>query len=441
MGQFQAKRVNNGLKGQVDNLPADKSISHRSVILLSLANGCAQISNLLEGEDVLATIAAMKKMGVGIEKLENGNWQIKGSGLYGLMEPNSVLDMGNSGTACRLLMGLVAGYDFKATFCGDESLSKRPMQRVIKPIEEFGGKVLAKEGGKLPLTVVGCDENIGIYYEMDVASAQVKSCILLAAMNSFGRTIIIENAPCRDHTELMMKYLGLDVEIEIEDDGKKTIGFVGSQEFDAKDIDVVGDISSAAFLIVAALIVKDSDILIKNVGINPLRDGIVTTLIEMNADIKLINEREVCGEKCADIRVKYSKLKAIKTDKTRAPLMIDEYPILFIAASQADGVSRFEGLEELRVKESDRLQVMADGLRRCGFDIKDGDDYLQITGDSSNFDGDVNIKVEHDHRIAMSFLVFGMVFKGNIIIDDDEMIKTSFPNFFDIWFNIGFQFN
>ena len=440
MAKFQAKRVNNGLKGQVVDLPADKSISHRSIIFLSLANGVAQISNLLEGEDVLATIGAMKKMGVEIEKLANGNWQIKGSGLAGLVEPSDVLDMGNSGTACRLLMGLVASFDFKTIFCGDVSLSKRPMQRVIDPIQQFGAEILAASGGRLPLTVIGDDENIGIEYDMKIASAQIKSCILLAGLNAYGQTKIIENSPCRDHSELMMKYLGIDLKIDQRDDGGKIISFIGNQEFDAKNIDVVGDISSAAFLIVAALIIKDSDILIQNVGMNILRDGVITSLLEMGADIKLLNPREVCGEKCADIKVKYSNLKAIETDEKRAPLMIDEYPILFIAATQADGISKFNGLKELRVKESDRLAAMEDGLKKCGFNVKCGDDYLEIVGKSSNFDGDAQIAVNHDHRIAMSFVVLAMVFDGNIFIDDDSMIKTSFPNFFDIWRQIGFDF-
>ncbi len=426
------------LNGEI-TVAGDKSISHRSLIFSALANGVSNISGLLEGEDVLKTAAALTKMGATITRLENGTWKVNGVGYAGLQEPTDVLDMGNSGTSTRLLMGLVAPLGFKATFTGDASLSKRPMKRVFDPIKQIGAEIIAREDNLLPATIVGTDEPLPISYEMKVASAQVKSAIMLAALNINGTTTIIEPEKCRDHTEIMMQYLGLDVKVEPYKNGNK-ITVNGCKDFAARDFIVPGDISSAAFIIVAALITPGSKIKIDNVGINPLRDGIITTLKEMGGKIELINQRLIGGEKVADIIVGYSNLKGIEVPASRAPSMIDEYPILSIAAAHASGTTKMNGLAELKVKESNRLAAIADGLKACGVHAKVGEDSLEVTGGIKDQNQVAKITTHLDHRIAMSFLIMGLGVKGGVEVDDSEMIKTSFPNFMQIFSDFGIEF-
>lgn len=410
------------LSGEISVAP-DKSISHRSLIFASLAQGKTKITNLLEGEDVLHTAQALRLMGVEIEK-KNDFWEVNGVGVAGLSEPSDVLYMGNSGTSTRLLAGLVTPYDFTSFFTGDASLRKRPMGRVLEPIKQFGAKVISRKNGLAPFAVIGTKEPMPITYEMKVASAQVKTCILLASLATRGLTTIIEPEKCRDHTEIMMRYLGLKISTE----GKK-ISYAGLQEFDAKNFAVPGDISSAAFFIVAALLIKNSKVLIKNVGINPLRIGVVTSLQEMGGKISFENEREIGGEKVADILVEASELKAIEVPANRAASMIDEYPIFAVAAANAKGVTKMNGLEELKVKESNRLLMIAQNLEKCGVALKMGDDFLEVQGGLKQQKEPVKLTTAMDHRIAMSFLIMGLVMEGGVEIDDVSMIKTSFPGF------------
>jgi 3-phosphoshikimate 1-carboxyvinyltransferase len=370
-------------------------------------------------------------MGVEIKRLENGKWQVNGSGYAGLMQPEDILDMGNSGTSTRLLMGLVAPFNFTSFFTGDASLRKRPMKRVFDPIRDIGAKIIARDDNLLPAAIIGAKDPMPIHHEMKVASAQVKSSIMLAALNIISTTTIIEPEKCRDHTEIMMKYLGLDVRVEGYNSGNK-ISVNGGNDFDAKAFEVPGDISSAAFIIVAALIVPNSKITINNVGINPLRSGIIESLQEMGGNIELRNKRLVGGEQVADIFVEYSQLKGVEIPASRAPSMIDEYPILAIAAANADGVTKMSGLAELKVKESNRLSAIANGLESCGVETKIGDDYLEVTGGIPEKSEISDIKTHLDHRIAMSFLVMGLRMKNGVRIDNYKMINTSFPSFLGI---------
>jgi 3-phosphoshikimate 1-carboxyvinyltransferase len=425
------------LKGEI-NVAPDKSISHRSLIFAALAQGKTKITNLLEGEDVLRTAQALRLMGCEIEQkifpaqpTENF-WEVNGVGVAGLSEPTDILDMGNSGTAARLLAGLVTPYNFTSFFTGDASLRKRPMGRVFEPIKQFGAKIISRQNGLTPFAIIGAKEAMPIAYEMKIASAQVKSCILLASLVTRGTTTIIEPEKCRDHTEIMMRYLGLKISTE----GKK-ISYSGLQEFDAKDLAVPGDISSAAFFIVAALLVKNSQVVIKNVGVNPLRTGVITSLQEMGGKISFLNEREVGGEKVADIFVEASELKGIEVPANRAASMIDEYPILAVAAANAKGITKMNGLAELKAKESNRLLMIAQNLEKCGVTAKMGDDYLEVQGEVQR-EMQVGVRQQKspakiitsmDHRIAMSFLIMGLTMEGGVEIDDASMIKTSFPNF------------
>lgn len=432
-----SKKNDIALKGEIEVAP-DKSISHRALIFSALAHGKSKIFNLLEGEDVLKTAAALRLMGVDI-KQNKDFWEVNGVGVAGLTEPSDVLDMGNSGTAARLLAGLVCPYNFTSFFTGDASLRKRPMARVLNPIKEFGAKVISRKDGLMPFAIIGNENAMPISYEMKVASAQVKSCILLAALRVRGTTTIIEPEKCRNHSEIMMRYLGLKISQENHNSGTK-ISYNGLQEFSAKDLIVPGDISSAAFLIVVALITKNSKIKIKNVGINPLRTGILDSLIEMGGKISLSNERELNGEKVADINVESSELKGVEIPASRAASMIDEYPIFSIAAANAKGVTKMNGLAELKVKESNRLLMIANGLEACGVSFKMGDDYLEVQGGIKQQKNPAQIKTALDHRIAMSFLVMGLALEGGCEVDDDEMIKTSFPNFHQIFSDFGIHF-
>lgn len=428
------KKINVALTGNI-NVAPDKSISHRSIIFASLANGVSKIYNLLEGEDVLNTINAMKLMGVEINKKAD-HYEVIGSGIAGLSEPNNVIEMGNSGTSSRLLAGLVCPYNFTSFFTGDNSLRKRPMERVFEPIRQFGAQIIAKQNNFMPFAIIGNENATPIEYTMKMASAQVKSCILLASLRIRGTTTIFELEKCRDHTEIMMSYLGLKLSLHplqnnSNQNGTK-ISYNGLQEFDAKDFFIPNDISSASFFIVGCLLVKNSKIILKNIGINPLRTGLITTLKEMGANIEYLNTREIGGELVADIMVESSNLKAVSVPSYRSASMIDEFPILAIACAFADGISRLNGLAELKVKESNRLKMIADNLKNCGVEVKNGDDYLEIKGGFPMPKNSVPINTAMDHRIAMSFSIMGLCLENGINLDDDKIIKTSFPNFENI---------
>ncbi len=424
----QAKK----LKGKI-TVPGDKSISHRSLMLSAIALGKAKIKGLLEGEDIIATANALRSMGVNIQK-DVDIWHVTGVGVGGLHAPKTVLDMGNSGTGARLMMGLVSSYNFNTFFTGDASLLKRPMSRVITPLEKMGAQFTTSEGGRLPLAVIGNNNLIPIIYELPMASAQVKSAILLAGLNTAGITTIVESEATRDHTELMLKALGAEIKV-MDQNGKKHISIKGYPQLKTVDIDVPADPSSAAFLIVAAIITPNSEITITNVCINPHRTGLYITLQEMGADIKFHNKKIVAGEEVADITAKSSQLNGIKIPASRAPSMIDEYPILAIAASCAKGETSMQGLAELKVKESNRLQAIADGLTGNGVKFEIGNDSLTIYGGIVKGGG--NVKTHMDHRIAMSFLIMGLISENSISVDDISMINTSFPNFTQLMNEIG----
>eukprot|EP01013_Petalomonas_cantuscygni_P000992 TRINITY_DN1096_c0_g1_i1.p1 TRINITY_DN1096_c0_g1~~TRINITY_DN1096_c0_g1_i1.p1 ORF type:complete len:450 (+),score=75.45 TRINITY_DN1096_c0_g1_i1:2532-3881(+) len=423
------------LSGKI-SVPGDKSISHRALILSALAVGKSRITGLLEGEDVLATAAALRAMGARIEKKDDV-WTVHGVGVGGLMQPGNALDMGNSGTSTRLLMGLVASHGISATFIGDASLSKRPMGRVIDPLSEMGADIQARETSDhkscLPLTVRGLCPAIPFEYRLPVASAQVKSAILLAGLNTPGITRIIEPVLTRDHSETMLKGFGADITVETDAEGCRVISLTGEAELQPQKIKVPGDPSSAAFMVVAALIVRGSDIIIENVGINPTRAGLFEVLQNMGGDIRFRKQRTVGGEPVADIHVKYSALTGIDVPANIAPSMIDEFPILFIAAAMASGETTTRGLHELRVKESDRLSQMAKGLELLGVKLTEKDDGLVIEGsDGKPLTGGRNkpvIETALDHRIAMSFAVAGLVTTAGISIDDVTPVQTSFPGF------------
>jgi len=417
------------LKGKIA-IPGDKSISHRALMLSALAVGTSRVTGLLEGHDVLATAAAMRAMGASIERTGDGEWVIDGVGVGGLLQPRGALDMGNSGTSTRLLMGLVASHPITVTFIGDASLSGRPMGRVIKPLSQMGTDIVSSPGGRLPLMVRGLEPAIPLSYRLPMASAQVKSAVLLAGLNAPGITEVIEPIPTRDHSERMLKGFGADLSIETDADGTRRIRIRGEAELRPQTIAVPGDPSSAAFFIVAALVVPGSDVVIANVGLNPTRAGLVEVLQAMGGDIKLLDAREVGGEPVADLRVRHSALKGIDVDPAIAPSMIDEYPILFIAAALAEGRTVTTDLEELRVKESDRLAVMAAGLAAIGARVEESADGLVIEGTGgAPLPGGATIAGHLDHRICMSFAVAGLVGKAPVTIDDMAPVATSFPNF------------
>ncbi len=418
-------------------VPGDKSISHRSLMLSSQVVGITTIKGLLEGEDVIRTADALRAMGVSIKAHTDGTWKVEGVGVGGLRESSDVMDMGNSGTSTRLLMGLITPYPFTSFLTGDASLRKRPMKRVITPLEMMGARITSRGSGSLPLALQGTEAPLPISYTLPVASAQVKSAIILAGLNTPGITTVIEKEATRDHTERMLRYFGWQIKTEKTNEGH-VISIAGQQEPPRKDrmLDVPADPSSAAFLIVAALIVPNSDITISNVCLNPLRTGLFTTLEEMGADLTYLNSREVGGEDVADIQVKYSSLKGITVPASRAPSMIDEYPVLSIAASFASGTTRMEGLSELRVKESDRLSAIADGLTACGVFCKIEGDTLIVEG-AKKVAGGATIKTHMDHRIAMSFLVMGMACDKTVTVDDTTAIATSFPNFVQLMNSLG----
>ena len=412
-------------------VPGDKSISHRALMLGALAVGETRVRGLLEGEDVLATAAAMRAMGADIQRLPDGEWRIHGVGVGGLMQPRAALDMGNSGTSTRLLMGLVASHPIVATFVGDASLSQRPMGRVIDPLSQMGADFTASPGGTLPLMVRGLCPAVPISYRLPVASAQVKSAVLLAGLNAPGVTTVIEPVPTRDHSERMLRGFGADLTVEETAEGR-VIRLNGEADLKPQSIDVPGDPSSAAFFIVAALLVPGSELTIENVGLNPTRAGLVHVLRAMGGNIVETNPREVGGEPVADLIVSHSALKGIEIDPAIAPSMIDEFPILFVAAALAQGRTVTRGLDELRVKESDRLAAMAAALTAAGAQVEETADGLIIDGTGGEpLRGSANarIKTHLDHRIAMSMAIAGLASRGGVEIDDSRPIATSFPAF------------
>ncbi len=420
----------NPLRGRI-RVPGDKSISHRALMFSALAVGESTVTGLLEGEDVLATAAALRAMGAQVERTGEGAWRIQGVGVGGLLQPESALEMGNSGTSTRLLMGLVSSHAITTSFVGDASLSKRPMGRITDPLGQMGAEFTTSPGGTLPLMVRGISPAVPITYRLPVASAQVKSAVLLAGLNTPGITTVIEPVPTRDHTERMLTGFGADLWVE-EENGERVIHLRGEAELSPQQIDVPGDPSSAAFFMVAALTVPGSEIVIENVGLNPTRAGLVEVLRQMGGQIEELDRRDVGGEPVADLKVSHSPLKGIEVDPALAPSMIDEFPVLFVAATQAEGRTMTSGLDELRVKESDRLSAMAAALTGAGARIEEREDGLVIEGSSGEFlRGSANsrTKTHLDHRIAMSMAVAGLCSQDGVEVDDTRPIATSFPNF------------
>ncbi len=422
-------RAGQPLSGTI-RIPGDKSISHRALMLAALAVGESEISGLLEGEDVLATAAALRAMGATIERIGHQHWRIHGVGVGGLLQPETMLDMGNSGTSTRLLMGLVATHPITTSFSGDASLTRRPMGRVIDPLSLSGAQFTASPGGRLPLMVTGTGSALPIHYRLPVASAQVKSAILLAGLNTEGETVIEEPTATRDHSERMLRGFGASLVTEPLPGGGTCIRLTGRAELKPQQLHVPGDPSSAAFPAVAALLVPGSDILIEGVGLNPTRDGLFRVLAMMGADIERLNPRTVGGEPVADLRVRQSALRGIDVPPEIAPSMIDEYPVLFVAASLAQGRTTMRGIEELRVKESDRIATMAQGLLAAGVQVQELADGLVIDGTSgSGPAGGITVATSLDHRIAMSFATLSLVAKAAITVDDAAPIATSFPDY------------
>jgi 3-phosphoshikimate 1-carboxyvinyltransferase len=417
------------LRGTV-TVPGDKSISHRSLMFAGLAVGESRIEGLLEGEDVLATAAAMRAMGAQIARDADGIWHVAGVGVGGLLQPQTALEMGNSGTSTRLLMGLVASHPITATFTGDASLSKRPMGRVIDPLSAMGAEFTSSPGGRPPLTMRGLCPAVPIDYTLPVASAQVKSAVLLAGLNTPGVTRVIEPVPTRDHSERMLRGFGADLTVEETPQGR-VIAIRGEAELQPQQIAVPGDPSSAAFWMVAASIVPGSDIVIANVGMNPTRTGIITALKMMGADITELNPRIVGGEPVADLQVRHAPLSAIEVPPDLAPSMIDEYPVLFVAAAFASGRTVARGAEELRVKESDRIAAMVAALAPNGVRLEEFEDGLAIHGNGGELlPGGAQIASNLDHRIAMSMAVAGLGARDAVTIDDASPVATSYPGFF-----------
>ena len=425
------------LSGQI-TIPGDKSISHRALMLAALAVGQSEIFGLLEGEDVLATAAAMRAMGATIERDAGGVWRVSGVGVGGLLQPETALEMGNSGTSTRLLMGLVASHDIVATFTGDASLSKRPMARVTTPLALMGAAFTSSPGERLPLMLRGACPALPIRYRLPVASAQVKSAILLAALNTPGTTIVEEPVPTRDHSERMLAGFGAQISVSIDADGTRIIALTGEADLQPQNLVIPGDPSSAAFPMVAALLVPGSEVTITNVGLNPTRDGLVRVLEAMGGQIERRNARIVGGEPVADLHVRHSALRGITTDLEIVPSMVDEFPILFVAAALASGRSVLRGLDELRVKESDRISVMAQGLRAIGARVEEVEDGLIIDGSGGTpLAGGATIAAHLDHRIAMSFAVAGLVSANGVTIDDMSPVATSFPGFVALLETLG----
>jgi len=418
-------------------VPGDKSISHRALILGALTVGETTIAGLLEGDDVLHTAAAMWALGARVERSGDGTWRIYGVGVGGFIQPGRALDFGNSGTGCRLAIGAVAGAPVTATFDGDDSLRTRPMRRVLDPLEKMGARVLqVAEGGRLPLTLQGAANPIPIVYEPPVASAQLKSAVLLAGLAAPGETTIIEAEATRDHTERMLKHFGAKISSKPHGEHGRRIVLQGQPELEPANVLVPADPSSAAFPLVAALITPGSELVLEAVMTNPLRTGLLTTLREMGATIEALDKRDDGGEEVADLRVVASALKGVDVPPERAPSMIDEYPVLAVAASLAEGTTRMRGLKELRVKESDRLAATVDMMRANGVTVEIEGDDLIVHGKGRPTGGG-EVKTHMDHRIAMSALVLGLATENPVRIDDSAFIATSFPGFVELMRSIG----
>jgi 3-phosphoshikimate 1-carboxyvinyltransferase len=421
--------------------PGDKSISHRALILGLLSVGETKIEGLLEGDDVLRTAAVCRALGAGVERRAEGIWQVRGCGIGSLLAPREPLDFGNSGTGMRLMMGVVGGHAIVAAFDGDASLRKRPMRRILDPLALMGAEVLSEAtGGCCPIVLKGTSEPIPIEYYPPVASAQIKSAVLLAGLNSPGRTSVIEAEASRDHTEKMLKHFGASIRVEAIGPHGRKITLDGRPELHPAPVIVPADPSSAAFPLVAATIAPGSDIIIEAMMMNPLRTGLLATLLEMGADIEILDRREEGGEEVADLRVRAAALKGVDAPASRAPSMIDEYPILAVAAAFASGQTRLRGLQELRVKESDRLEAVAAGLRAAGVDCQIVGDDLIVEGRSGDVPGGGLVRTHLDHRIAMSFLCMGLASRAPMAIDDARMIATSFPAFRTLMERLGARF-
>lgn len=424
------------LKGRV-RVPGDKSISHRALILGALAVGETKISGLLEGEDVLNTANAVQALGASVERRGEGEWRVHGVGVGGFAQPAAALDFGNSGTGCRLMLGAVAGCPITATFDGDASLRKRPMRRVLDPLERIGAHTLTSNDGRLPLTLAGAREPIPIVFEPAVPSAQLKSAVLLAGLAAPGETVVIEAEATRDHTEKMLAHFGAQLRVEVLRAGRR-IALTGQPELTPQPIMVPADPSSAAFPLVAALITPGSDVIIEGVMLNPLRTGLFATLAEMGASIERLAARNEGGEEIADLRVRAGTLRGVDVPAARAPAMIDEYPVLAIAAAFAEGITVMRGLKELRVKESDRLAGTAELLRANGVTVDvEGDDLIVHGSGSGRAAGGGLVATHMDHRIAMSALVMGLASEKPVQADDTAFIATSFPGFADLMRSLG----
>ena len=425
------------LKGDI-TVPGDKSISHRSIMFGALSIGKTTVTGLLEGEDVLATAQAFRQMGADIQKQDDGTWVIHGVGLGGLKSPDDILNMGNSGTSARLIMGILAGHTITATMTGDASLRKRPMGRVTNPLSDMGASFSGGNGGRLPITVNGTDMILPTTYETPMASAQVKSAVLLAGLTAGGDTTVIEPTLTRDHTERMLQKFGGTVTSETLPDGRQKITVSGRPNLQGCDIQVPADPSSAAFPLVAGALVAGSEITLRNIGQNKTRTGLFDTLIEMGADITITPVDDGSkGEPLAHMTVKASKLTGVDVPAERASSMIDEFPILAIAAAHAHGTTRFNNVHELRVKESDRLAAVEAGLKANGVQVESGDDWMVIHGTGGKIAGGGTVTTHLDHRIAMSFLIMGMVAKNPVTVDDGNAILTSFPTFTALMTGLG----
>lgn len=435
--QPMKSRKSGPLKG-VAAVPGDKSISHRSLIFGAMAVGETKITGLLEGQDVLDTAKAMQAFGATVTRQGEGSWSVHGVGVGGFQEPSDVIDCGNSGTGVRLIMGTMATTPITATFTGDASLRKRPMGRVTDPLSLFGTRAYGRQGGRLPMTIVGAANPVPVRYALPVASAQVKSAVLLAGLNAPGETMVIEKEPTRDHSERMLIGFGAKLNVEKTGEGH-VITLTGQPELRPQTVAVPRDPSSAAFPVCAALIVEGSDILVPGVSQNLTRNGLYLTLVEMGAEIAFQNPREEGGEPVADLRVQFSgNMKGIEVPPERAPSMIDEYPVLSVVASFAHGKTVMRGVKELRVKESDRIDAMARGLEACGVKIEEDEDTLIVHGmGPGGVPGGATAKTHIDHRIAMSFLVCGLASKAPVAVDDASPIQTSFPTFEGLMRGLG----
>jgi 3-phosphoshikimate 1-carboxyvinyltransferase len=431
-----ATRPHAPLTGKI-RVPGDKSISHRALMLGALAVGRTEISGLLEGEDVLATAAAINALGAHAMPAGDGRWSVDGVGIAGLAEPEDLLDLGNSGTAARLLIGILATHPITAFVTGDASLRRRPMGRVVEPLSRIGARFISREGARLPLAISGATNPVPISYRLPVPSAQVKSAVLLAGLNAPGTTAVIEPQPTRDHTERMLQHFGAKVMTEPVEGGGKRITLEGCPELAAAPIAVPGDPSSAAFPLIAALIVPGSEVTIEGVGVNPLRTGLFECLHEMGADLVLLNERDEGGEPVANLRIRAGTLKGADIPAERAPRMIAEYPILAVAAACARGRTVMRGLAELRVKESDRLTAISAGLAACGVRVAVDGDTITVEGDGGPPEGGALIATQIDHRIAMAFLILGLATRLPVRIDDAAPIATSFPGFLPLINRLG----